>query len=631
MAPPRIDEDLNNGSSSSYIHPHFEDLPRHQRESEWVSTQQVVPYDESSAFGTASTTRREKRGKKKKNRWSPSSSSSSTSSSIQPRAEIVFPLQWNNDAASLGWPVWDRRTSKITASATLPLYRSQDALLDSDQTIMPKYRQEIFCNVSMTTLQQDFQNANLFGSCHLRATHYHDNDDTDRPQKTSLVLSTHRQRHDVITLGVENVGQSYSVSAITVWSPSVSHNNNNNYHYRIVAHRVWKVAYRYHRRHQPFSIKIRPDIRIAANSPAAGISIIHDGGSSSSSTNNSGGSSSIGRSMFPQWNLRCGCIYDTKWKPTVRLHWSFPFAGHVQWTYGGATSSTSTSGMIQYEASWKAKTSANSALAMSVTTQDILHAATCRWMISYTLSDVTIRIPIIIAAATSWQSHLLYWGLASTVSQLVHGIVVQDMLGRSTQRPRPRQGTPRRGITDEEQRGGGGGGQPRHTALMQQHFMKRQAAVRYRDEENRNGLLIEQATYRYRTIRFDVTIPLRFWVADSKLELFADSKRSLMLGFYNLADDYVDNDDDNDDDAKEKQTKSTWVDLFKDAVQSFLAPTTTSAESASSKAATTTSRQSKKQMDLKIVYRFHGTRYSIIVGDEEHVVLPSVRAKEIAG
>jgi hypothetical protein len=685
--PPRTDNnDLNDGGDyffSSYIHRrnhHFEDQPRHL-----PTGQQVVPYDESSKLDPAAGRTRAKTTKKE--RWSPSSSSSSTSSSssssIQPRAEISFPLHWEQDKL-----LWKRRQSRITATTTLPLYQSQDALFDDHtadndpkknaaNTILPRFdggRQEIVCNVSLTTMQQEFRDAALLGSCQLRATHYHhqkgssSNNDRAKQQskkKTSLVLSVHRRGRpsDVVTFAAEQVGQSYAISAVTVLWPYPSHNNHNNNNnnkfsynnidssnsnkyfsnFRIAAHCDWQVPH--HGRQQFGVVKIRPDIRVAATAPSAGISIIvHDSPTFALSK-----SSSRRRSppALPLWHVRCGCIRDDNtgwWKPTIRLHWTFPFVGSFNWTYGGSSSSST---MIQYEASWKTKTHANSSLQMSVTTADILHSAVCRWMIAYTLSDVTIRIPILIAAASSgWQRHLLYWGLTSAISHLVH-ITVQDMFGRTNnnndnQRRPKKHVTSSRNSTDEQPSGQNNGrGRRRQTALLQQHFMQRQATLRYRDEEQKRdgGLLIETATYyRYGTVqKFDVTIPLRFWVTDSKLELFAESKRSLMLGFCNLAAEGEDDDGDDDNEEQQQANKSTWSKRFKVAVRRLLlAPTTIIRDesAASAQRATAAARPQsgvEQRMVLEICYRYQGTRYSITVGDEEHLVLPSSRATEMTG
>ena len=61
-------------------------------------------------------------------------------------------------------------------------------------------------------------------------------------------------------------------------------------------------------------------------------------------------------------------------------------------------------------------------------------------------------------------------------------------------------------------------------------------------EKERNGLVIERAVYYIRGEReamndqnsLDVTVPIQFWVNDSTLHLFNVSKRSSMLGFFDL-------------------------------------------------------------------------------------------------
>jgi len=90
-------------------------------------------------------------------------------------------------------------------------------------------------------------------------------------------------------------------------------------------------------------------------------------------------------------------------------------------------------------------------------------------------------------------------------------------------------------------------------ALSQQNLMTRQAEARKAAEQEKNGLVIESAAYQLvdnnqtesndttdttaganSDAYLNVTIPLQFWVAESRLTLAAGSKQHL-LGFYPLA------------------------------------------------------------------------------------------------
>ncbi|GFH48058.1 hypothetical protein CTEN210_04534 [Chaetoceros tenuissimus] len=74
----------------------------------------------------------------------------------------------------------------------------------------------------------------------------------------------------------------------------------------------------------------------------------------------------------------------------------------------------------------------------------------------------------------------------------------------------------------------------RSDAENQISLMARKAKSIKRSEESKNGLVIQNATYYIEGgDTFNVTIPLQFWVSDSRLHLSASSFGS-MLGFYEL-------------------------------------------------------------------------------------------------
>ncbi|KAL3915481.1 MAG: hypothetical protein SGARI_008172 [Bacillariaceae sp.] len=151
----------------------------------------------------------------------------------------------------------------------------------------------------------------------------------------------------------------------------------------------------------------------------------------------------------------------------------------------------------------------------------------------------------------------------------------------------------------------------RKDAEAQKELMTRQARRKARDEREKNGLIIKQATYNVKHgEELDVTTQLQFWVSHSTLTLPARSKSEL-LGFYDLTA------------AASKSAvplttapskKWTWSDTWRDLVGETAALGLGKKASKEAPATAPT---------LTVEYDFQGRSYSITVKDGSSLRLPS--------
>lgn len=500
------------------------------RMDEWMATQQLVPYNDDDRDATGGTIHTKRKRSKRNNH----------NASLRPRAEIAFPLQWIDT-----FPQWDRQRSRVTTSTRLPLYSSQDRLLEhrAEQQPAAEHSQELVCDISMTTLQRNFQDTAYVSSAQLKGIHHHG----DGVRTSSITLGVQRQRNDVLSLALQTSAPKYGVTTTMFY-------NTQKPFVRCLAHA--DIGF--------WNWNIRPDLHVNSlhNVPECGVTVSSSGVS--------------------KWDVRCGLVSKSlllfrDWRPTVRFRWNHPFSIHVLWRYGR---------MLQCESSWRATSGR--------------HGAHCRiavgsakhWncILAYTLGDVTLRVPIVIATSLtySWQVYALRWLVATVVSKLVH-VIVSDVVWnqkKSTQ-TRSLQQLPNR-----------------QTALLQQSFMKRQAMMRYKEEKQKDGLLIETATYRLEGAdSLDVATVLRFWVSDSQLELH--SKLSMMLGFCDLSEELKASSDGN------VQPSTAW-----ETIRRFVSRAFQSDESSAV----------ANEPKLDIQYEFQGQRYGITVDEDEHVKLPNSKA-----
>jgi Domain of unknown function (DUF3395) len=261
------------------------------------------------------------------------------------------------------------------------------------------------------------------------------------------------------------------------------------------------------------------------------------------------------------------------------------------------------------------------------------------WIFTWTEGDFTLRIPILLAssapAAVIFYHQAFQFFYLSFLSSIIQDVVGHAFLpaaacGENSNEDQEQQQQNSRSLRQAKAREG---------ALQQQSFMERQAKIRMKAEKERNGLVIQRAVYylcrdngdgytanppdNNDSDSLDVTVPLQFWVSpnESKLELFGASKRSSMLGFYDIAamasptppSMPPNRDTGSTGTAMEKTQKATWIDKFfknesSDVVQEH---------------------HHTAVPQLSIQYDYGGRSYEITVGDDEEITLPSTRAKRI--
>ena len=168
----------------------------------------------------------------------------------------------------------------------------------------------------------------------------------------------------------------------------------------------------------------------------------------------------------------------------------------------------------------------------------VLSTRGMEWMISWNRGNATMRIPILITRGLQNVSfaEILYFSFLSFLIE--EGIA--DLWGWKSSSS----------TTEEEQEPTIEGVQPsaaaskkgKANAELQRTLMERQAKRKKRIETEKNGLIIQEATYKLEDssggkddTSLDVTTPLQFWVTNSALNL-AKTSKSQLLGFYDLTE-----------------------------------------------------------------------------------------------
>ena len=350
--------------------------------------------------------------------------------------------------------------------------------------------------------------------------------------------------------------------------------------------------------------------------------------------------SRIGRQ--PQWNLRLGCDHQVvngkrPAHPHIGLSFSIPhilqqsrlfdlslfWKRGFGWRIGGTWTYTKkvSRRLLSVGALWNV--SAN------------MNPSTISWILTWTEGDFTLRVPILLSSSTATASalfsqqafHFFYlWFLSG---------IIRDVIGAMIDSPMDEKGDK---VREEENDLSVRRLKARDEALLQQSFMERQAKIRMQAEQERNGLVIQRAVYYLRNDSkslnddnsLDVTIPVQFWVTESKLQLFEISKRGSMLGFYDLTAFASCNQvlstrmpvPEEEPDASRKidlkwtdRLLSSW---FNYGDRSSLHRSSHHADESSSPIA-----------ELAVWYTYDGRSYEIIVDDKEEITLPSVRAKHV--
>ena len=226
----------------------------------------------------------------------------------------------------------------------------------------------------------------------------------------------------------------------------------------------------------------------------------------------------------------------------------------------------------------------------------VLSSRGLEWVITWNRGDGSIRIPIIISRAlsTATMGHVLY---LSVVSFLIQEALA-DMWGWRDPPEAGSRTVPKKiGNVDKARR----------DAEVQRELMARQANRKKREEQEKDGLVIQEAVYRIDGGDvWDCTAQLQFWVSQSSLSLPATSKKEL-LGFYDLTSGSM-----VDDESQGSKAGSWWAGVWDDLLDLTSADATKKAHSRNCQIPTLTVR-----------YEFKGQLYRLTVKDHEALKIPN--------
>ena len=269
------------------------------------------------------------------------------------------------------------------------------------------------------------------------------------------------------------------------------------------------------------------------------------------------------------------------------------------------------------------------------------------WLFRWKKGDVSFNVPINLSSivlggkgnnivsnastTTSRSSHLLYYLSSSYIGFL--SFVIDAIVGDITQRGVVKLLTisPDEPDLDNHQYNNQSTlEKEKKDAELQIQLMKRKALTNKKNEDEKGGLVIVDAKYGCQLGHnrdndkdaLDVSIPLQFWVSDSRLVLSSNPK-SQMLGFYDVTRKSTSrkvnsksSSTGGDVNSGSKKNKSglllLWESLF------------------DKKADEINDKQEAEQIPtLSIRYKFNGILYDICVRDNESVTIPSPRALKI--
>ncbi|GAX22712.1 hypothetical protein FisN_4Hh176 [Fistulifera solaris] len=236
------------------------------------------------------------------------------------------------------------------------------------------------------------------------------------------------------------------------------------------------------------------------------------------------------------------------------------------------------------------------------------------WLFTWMQGDFTLRIPIELPSLqtgpkTLWSLYPLQALYVSMISRIIQDIVA-GVIGSVKEGHKDE-------VIDKEQQMNKE--KSKQEAKMQQEFMERQAQLRMESEKSSSGLVVQKALYFVEGKEdsvWDVTIPLQFWVADSRLVLPSYSKRN-MLGFYDV------------ESKVDEQIDEILIDGSKkgrvDSIVSFLKGLWRY-EPNTGRTATSLIKMPK----LWIQYQHGNSYYELEVFDDEELVLPNAEAIQIS-
>jgi len=222
------------------------------------------------------------------------------------------------------------------------------------------------------------------------------------------------------------------------------------------------------------------------------------------------------------------------------------------------------------------------------------------WIFRLQKADLCLNVPIQITPCVSMTYNSLIYSLSTAYlgffSYCIH-LAFQEFFAMQTRRNFQSDLKREEDLLSVEK--------ARHDAENQIMLMKKKADTTRRSEGSKCGLVIEKAIYSVEGgERLDVTVPLQFWVAESKLILSSSSFGS-MLGFYKIKA------------RKQARHDNVMIDGSSNIISllKYLWKETPT--------------QQETIPILYVRYKFNSKTFEIYTSDNEALSLPSPHAKEV--
>lgn len=239
------------------------------------------------------------------------------------------------------------------------------------------------------------------------------------------------------------------------------------------------------------------------------------------------------------------------------------------------------------------------------------------WILKWQMGDICLDIPILLSnPSTSFRESLFYslrCAYFGILSQTIHTVIGEVLFTHNREDSNTSRYLHREQQLLEESK------KNRIEAERQQTVMRKKAASNRRSEETNGGLLIEHAIYAIENgDSIDVTVPLQFWVSDSRLVLHGNTHTyGTMLGFYDIRSTYrgmVSSEMTLDTDRTKKMS-------FIQAIK-LLWETLINSSDCDSNVSSVTPY-------IQVRYRYNDKLYEVRVEDDQTLVLPNPRAKAL--
>jgi len=241
----------------------------------------------------------------------------------------------------------------------------------------------------------------------------------------------------------------------------------------------------------------------------------------------------------------------------------------------------------------------------------VFSARGLEWVLSWNRGNASIQVPIVVSKglATATFGQLLYF---SVISYLIQDGIAEmwGWIGEHIAPGTAASQTSTRNIVDPAK--------AKKDAGVQKELMARQARRKMKDEKEKDGLIVKEAIYKVENgDKWDVTIPLQFWVYHSTLTLPGRSKSEL-LGFYDVAATIKEPSSVSQGSTSATSSSLAWSDVWNDLL-GLSSPKGSS------------HRHSRESTipTLSVSYDYKGKSYHIQIKDQQELRLPSEQATRI--